>query len=147
VLLQFLVISLNAALVLQSVMLFVFLVFIYFGYFASSHAGNVAAEEVDKLQYLTEMKNSAALLALKADSLSAEYAEAQKLIKRSADDIRYLSPVDRAGSAKADFEILNMIGNLTELCVIASEGGHPASLEEKAKNLDRLIKERKLLRN
>jgi hypothetical protein len=142
-----LVISLNAAVILQSIALFAFLAAVYFGYFASSHAGHVAAEEAGKLQCLTEMKNDVALLVLKAGSLSAEYEEVQKSIKRSADEIRYLSPVDRNRSAETDLEILNIIRNLTELCAVVSEGGHPARFEEKAKKLQMLVKERKLLKN
>jgi hypothetical protein len=145
--LRFLIFSLNTALILQSITLFGFLVFIYFGYFASAHVGNVAAEEADKRQYLTEMKNRAALLALKAGSLSTEHEEVQKLIKTSADEIRYFSPVDRNKSTKTDLEILSVVGNLIELCDAASENGHPASFEEKAKKLQMLVKERKLLRN
>jgi hypothetical protein len=147
VLLQFLIISLNVALILQSIVLFAFLVIIYFGYFASSHVNNVAAEEANKLQCLTEMKNNAALLALKSGSLSAEYEEAHKLIKRSTDDIRYFSPVNQNRSTETDLEILNVIGNLIELCDTISKGGHPALFEEKTKNFQMLVKERRLLRN
>jgi hypothetical protein len=146
-LLRFFNFSLTAALILQSIALFAFLVVVYFGYFASAHAGNVAAEEADKRQYLTEMKNRVASLALKAGSLSSEHEEVQKLIKRSADEIRYFSPVDRNKSTETDLEILSVIGNLIELCDTASENGHPASFEEKAKKLQTLVKERKLLRN
>jgi hypothetical protein len=147
VLLRFLVISLNLALVLQSVTLFILLLVIYFGYFASSHAGNVAVEEAHKLQPLAEVKNAAALLVLKTGSLTAEYENAQKLIRRSADDIRYFAPVDQAKSAQTDGEILSVVKNLTELCAAASEGGHPSSLDDKAKKLESLVRERKLLRN
>jgi signal transduction histidine kinase len=147
VLLQFLIISLNLALILQSVTLFVLLLVIYFGYFASSQVGNVAVEEAHKLQPLAEIKNAAALLALRAGSLSAEYENAQKLIRRSADEIRYLSPVDQDRSAQTDGEILSVIKILTELCTGASEGGHSSLLDDKVKKLESLVKERKLLRN
>jgi hypothetical protein len=145
--LKFFTVSLNAALVMQSIVLFIFLLDIYFGYFASSHVGSVAAEEANKLQYLTEMKNKAALLVLKTGSLPAEYEEAQKLIKRSADDIRYLSPVNQEKSTGTDLKILGIVGNLIELCDTASEGGSPASFEGEVKKLQMLVKERRLLRN
>jgi hypothetical protein len=146
-LLQFFIISLNVALVVQSVAVFAFLLVIYFGYFASSHVGNVAAEEANKLQYLAEMKNKAASLVLKAGSLPGEYEGVRKLIGQSADDIRYLSPVDENKSAETDLKILNVVGNLLEFCDTASEGGHPVSFEGDAKKLQMLVKERKLLRN
>lgn len=146
-LLRFFVISLNVALVVQSIVLFAFLMAVYFGYFASSHAGNVAAEEKNTSRYLTEMKNMAASLALKAGSLSNDYEGIQKLIKQSADDIRYFSPVDQNRSTEIDFRILDVVGNLLEFCDTPAEGGHVVYFEREVKQLQVLIKERKLLRN
>jgi hypothetical protein len=146
-LLRFLIISLNVALVFQSVALFALLLAVYFGFFASSHAGSVAAEEADKLRPLTEIKNKSALLALKAGSLSAEYEETRKLIKKSADDIRYLSPAGGNSGAETDLKILNVIERLDEICGTVSGGGHSASFEAEAKKLQSLVMERKLLRN
>jgi hypothetical protein len=145
-LLRFSIISLNAALVLQSIAIFALLLYIYFGCFASSHAGGVTAEEANKLYGLTEIKNKSALLALKAGSLSAEYDEARKLIKKSADDIRYLSPAGH-NSTETDAKILSIIEKLGEICDTVSGGGHPSSFEQEAKKLQGFIAERKLLRN
>jgi hypothetical protein len=146
-LLRFLTISLNVALVLQSIALFALLLAVYFGIFASSHAGGVAAEEAGKLRPLTEIKNSAALLALKAGALPAEYEETRKSIKKSADDIRYLSPAGGNSGAETDLKILNVIERLNEICDTVSGGGHSASFEAEAKKLQALVMERKLLRN
>jgi hypothetical protein len=145
--LWFLVISLNVALVLQSILLFTLLLTVYFGYFASYHAGRVAAEEANKLYTLTEIKNKAALLALKAASLSAKYEEPQKSIKKSTDDIRYLSPIDHNKSAETDLRILHAIEKLSDICDTLSGGGHSASFEAETKKLRSFVTERKLLRN
>jgi hypothetical protein len=145
--LRFLVISLNIALLLQSIALFALLLAVYFGYLASSHVGSVAAEESNKLYTLTEIKNKAAMLALKTGSLGAEYEATQKLIKKSADDIRYLSPVDHSKSVETDLNILNAIEKLSDICDTLSGGGHSASFEADAKKLQSLVTERKLLRN
>jgi hypothetical protein len=144
-LLRFSIISLNAALVLQSIAVFALLLYIFFGCFASSHAGSAAAEEADKLYALTEIKNKASLLALKAGSLPAEYGETRKLIKKSSDDIRYLSPAGH--SAETDSKIISVIERLSEICDNVSGGSHTASFEQEAKKLQALIAERKLLRN
>jgi hypothetical protein len=42
------IIPLNASIVIQAALLFLFLLDVYFGYFASAHAVQVAAEEDDK---------------------------------------------------------------------------------------------------
>jgi hypothetical protein len=146
-LLRFSIISLNAALVLQSIAIFALLLYIYLGCFASSHAGGVAAEEANKLYALTEIKNKSALLALKAGSLPDEYEEIRKLIKKSADDIRYLFPAGQNKSTETDTKILDVIEKLNEICDTVSGGGHPSSFEQEAKKLQALIAERKLLRN
>ncbi|MDR2798121.1 MAG: hypothetical protein LBB80_07235 [Treponema sp.] len=146
-LLRFFIISLNGALVIQSTVFFAFLLSVYFGCFAASHAGNAAAEEKNKSRYLKEMKTMAASLALKAGSLSNEYEGIQKLIKQSVDDIGYLSPVDQNRSAEIDLKILDVVGNLLEFCDTVSEGGHLVQFEREVKALQMLIKERKLLRN
>jgi hypothetical protein len=140
-------ITFNIAVIIQAVFFFLFILNIYFGYFASSHARGVAVEEAGKLQYLTEMKSRAASLALKAGSLSSQYEQVQKALKQSSEDIRYLSPVDEEKSTELDLKIIDSIESLVQFCDAASEGGHPAAFDLETKELQMLIKERKLLRN
>jgi hypothetical protein len=146
-LLRFSILSFNAALVVQAIVLFGFIIVVYLGYFASSHAGNVAAEEAGKLQGLSEMKNRAAFLALRAGALPANYGEVQKLVARCTEDIRYFSPVGRNRSAEVDAKILDAANNLIQLCDTVMDGGQPASLEGEAKKLQTLVRERGLLRD
>jgi hypothetical protein len=140
-------IVLNTALVIQAVLVFLFLIDIYFAYFANSHIQTVAVEESGKLQYVTEMKNKALLLVVKAGSLTGAYEKVQTQIKRAAEDIRYFSPVDRGKSMETDLKIINSIENLSQLCDVVSGGGHPDSFDAEINKLEILIKERKLLRN
>jgi hypothetical protein len=139
-------IPLNTALIIQAVLVFLFLIDIYFAYFANSHIQVVAVEESGKLQYVTEMKNKALLLVVKAGSLTGAYERNQKRIKQAAEDIRYFSPVDRGKSMETDLRIINSIENLSQLCGVISEGGHLDSLDTEIDKLEILIKERKLLR-
>jgi hypothetical protein len=141
------VIALNTALIIQAVLAFLFLVDIYFAYFANSHIQAVAVEESGKLQYVTEMKNKTLLLVVKAGSLTGAYEAIQARIKKAAEDIRYFSPVDRGKSMETDLKIINFIENLSQLCDVVSGGGHPDSFDAEINKLEILIKERKLLRN
>jgi hypothetical protein len=141
------VITLNMALIIQAVLVFLFLIDIYFAYFANSHIQAVAVEESGKLQYVTEMKNKALLLVVKAGSLTGAYEQNQKRIKQAAEDIRYFSPVDRGKSMETDLKIINSIENLSQLCDVVSGGGYPDSFDAEINKLEILIKERKLLRN
>jgi hypothetical protein len=137
----------NTALLIQAVLIFLFLLDIYFAYFANSHIQAVAVEESGKLQYVTEVKNKALLLVVKAGSLTGTYEPVQGQIKKAAEDIRYFSPVDRGKSMETDLKIINAIENLSQLCDVVSGGGHPDSFDVEMNKLQILIKERKLLRN
>lgn len=141
------VIALNTALVIQAVLVFLFFIDIYFAYFANSHIQAVAVEESGKLQYVTEMKNKALLLVVKAGALTGAYEQILEKIKKVAEDIRYFSPVDRGKSMETDLKIINSIEDLSQLCDVVSGGGHPDSFDAEIQKLEILIKERKLLRN
>jgi hypothetical protein len=146
-LLQFSLVSLKAALIIQAVFCFLFFLNVYFGYFASSHVRNVAAGEAGKTRFLVKMKNSAASLALKAGMLGSAHEPLGQALKVVMEDIRYLSPVDGEKSAELDVKILNALENLSRFCDSAMEGGTPAGFDVEIKKLWMLIRERKLLRN
>jgi hypothetical protein len=141
------VIEFNIALIIQAILVFLFFLDIYFAYFANSRIEAVAVEESGKFQYVTEMKNKALLLVVKAGSLTGGYEPVQGQIKKAAEDIRYFSPVDRGKSMETDLKIINSIENLSQLCDAVSEGGHPGSFDAEINKLQFLIQERKLLRN
>jgi hypothetical protein len=145
--LKYSIIVFNTALIIQAILVFLFFLDIYFAYFANSHIQAVAIEESGKLQYVTEMKNKALLLVVKAGSLTESYEQIQGRIKKTAEDIRYFSPVDRGKSMETDLKIINSIENLSQLCDVVSGGGHPDSFDAEINKLQLLIKERKLLRN
>jgi hypothetical protein len=140
-------ISFNAAVIVQAVLIFMFAIDLYFAYFASSHAREVADEEASKRHYLNEIKSKAASLALAAGSLPIEYERVQKTILAAADDIRYISPVDQMGALDVELEILSTLDNLSLCCDAVSRKGQPMSFEEDARKLQMLVKQRKLLRN
>jgi hypothetical protein len=139
--------SLNTALIVQAVLLFFLVLNIYFGYFASSHAVQVAESETEKKLYLTEIKSKAASLTFKASDLPAAYEQIRKELTQTADDIRYISPVDGGNGMELELQILTSLDSLIQDCDSVSQGGRPIYLEDDTKKLRRLVKERKLLRN
>jgi hypothetical protein len=141
------IISLSAAIIIQSVLLFLFFIDVYFAYFAGSHVVAVAAEEAEKQQFLVQIKSKAQVLQLSADRLPAEYENAQKILKRSLDDIKYIYPVDDHAGCDLELKILRSLDTLSELTGGISSGARPSALEPEAENLHMLVKERKLLRN
>ena len=140
-------ISLNISIVAQSILLFLLGVIFYFAYFASSHAGNVAAEEAGKQQHLKQIKPKAQNLLLAVNRLPAEYEKAQKMLKQALEDTRFISPVNDGMGSELEMQIMRSLNIISELCSGISTGAHPVSLETEAEKLRAVVKERKLLRN
>jgi hypothetical protein len=139
------ILSLNGGIIAQSVIVFLFIISVYFAYFANAHVQSVAAGERAKSQYVSEIKQKASLLLIAVNSLPQEYERAQTTLKSCVDDIKYISPANDGDNL--ELEILGSLNLLESLCATISEGGHPASFETEAGKLQTLIKQRKLLRN
>jgi hypothetical protein len=140
-------ISFNTALITQAVLIFLFAIDIYFGYFANLHVQDVAREEEGLRQYLVEIKAKAASLSLAAQRLPSGYEKAQKELSRVLDDIKYITPVQNNLGTEGEINILSAIDSIKFLCETAAGGAHPASFEADVNKLQMLVKERKLLRN
>jgi hypothetical protein len=147
VLLKTAIISFNTALIVQTVLVFLFALSIYFGYFANYHVQNVTREEAGLLQYLTQIKTKAASLALVMDQLPAEYGQSRNVLKKSLDDIKYITPVQNNAGTEAEIKIISALDSLKLLCETIAEGARPSSFETGINRLQALVKERKLLRN
>jgi hypothetical protein len=137
----------NTALIVQAVLVFLFAIDIYFGYFANLQVHSVAREEAGLRQYLTEIKAKALSLALTVDRLPPQYEKVQKTVKQALDDIKYITPVQNNRGTDTEIKIVSVLDSIKTLCETASEGAYPASLEAEADRLRALVKERKLLRN
>jgi hypothetical protein len=140
-----LVISLTAAVIIQAVLLFMFLVGVYFAYFASGYVCAVAAEEAVKQQYLTCIKSKAQALQLSIEKFQPE--SVQKILGQALDDIKYIYPVNSGAGNDLEFKIMQSIDVLSELTGGIQPGGHPAAPETEAVNLQALVNKRKLLKN
>ena len=141
------VISLNIAIIIQAILLFIYLINVYFAYFAASHVSRVAEEEDDKNYYMTKIKSKAGVLLLSVDKLTGEYANAQKILKQSIDDIKYISPVNNDIGSGLEANILRLLNSISEIIGSVQGGAQNLQLENAANNLQSLVNERKLLRN
>jgi len=138
---------LNVFIILQSILLFLFAVSMYFAYFASAHVGKVALEEVGKQQHINRIKPKAQALLLAVNGLPGEHEKTQATLKQALEDIRYIYPVDGGAGSELELQILRSLDTVSELCGGVSDGARPISLEAEADRLRMLVKERKLLRN
>jgi hypothetical protein len=147
VLLRTQIVSFNAAVIIQAVLVFLFALDVYFGYFANFHTGSVAQEEAALTQHLTEIKSKALSLALAADRLPAEYGKIQKTLKQALDDIKYITPVQNCAGTDTEVKIISTLDSIKMLCEAIDEGTRPSLFESEAGRLQMFVKERKLLRN
>ena len=143
---SFISLPLNAAIVIQAILLFLFLITVYFAYFASSHTGKVAAEENTLRQYISDIKSKAQSLSLLADRLPAEEEKAKKTLKQTLEDIKYIYPVNGSAGRDLELKILRSLDMVSQLCGSVLQGAHTA-LEPETLNLQMLVSERKTLRN
>ncbi|MCL2443468.1 MAG: hypothetical protein FWD13_08410 [Treponema sp.] len=141
------ILPLNIAIIIQSILFFIFLIIIYFSYFAVSRVKSVAAEEAVKQQYITQIKSKANVLLLSVNKLTGEYENTQKILKQSMDDIRYIYPVNAGAGDELELNILRSLGSLSQHLDSILSGAHNPMLDKEAVNLQSLVNERKLLRN
>jgi hypothetical protein len=139
------IISLTASVIAQAVMLFFFAVDVYFAFLSSQHVENVAVEEKTKLQYISEIKNKARITAIAVQGLPSQFANEQKIISQTFEEIKYISPA--RGGEDLEEQIMFALNLIAELCESASSGATPSGFEKAARNLQTLVKQRKLLRN
>jgi hypothetical protein len=128
-------------------MVFLFGIAVYLACFAADHVRQVGREEKNKACYIAEIKSKAQILVLSLNSLSGAHENPQKILKQTIEDIKYLSPVNGDMGYELELKIIIALNTLSELCKDIAAGGHPITLESEAKQLQMLVKERKVLRN
>ena len=128
VLLSKAVIALNTAIIIQSILIFIYLINIYFSYFASSHAGKVAEEEDDKKYYLNKIKSKAGVLLLSFNKLSGGCENAQKILRQSIDDLKYIYPVNNDMGSDLEAGILRSLNAIAEIINNVQSGADNTSL-------------------
>ena len=132
--------ELKYALIIECILFFILAIFVYFGYFAGNHIGEVQAAERKSLAKIGEVKNAFEMLNLKAGTFGDEFREQKAKIAQFCDDVRYMSPVDTEQAADIEMKLI-IAAN-----VISSSTLSAPDLNAKIAEMDLLIKQRKLLR-
>lgn len=133
-------IALKYAVIAECALFFLLSIFVYFGYFAGNHIGEVQAAERKSLAKIGELKNAFEMLNLKAGALSEEFRDQKAKIAQFCDDVRYMSPVDTEQAADIEMKLI-IAAN-----VISSSTLSAPDLDAKIAEMNLLIKQRKLLR-
>lgn len=132
--------SIKISILVELIFFFVLAIFVYFGYFAGNHIGNVQAQEEKSLSKISELKSAFEMLNLKADMWSYELNNQKSVIKKLCDDVRYISPVDTDVASKLEMKLIVLANVLTESTLT------PTDLDSKILELTNLINQRKLLK-
>ena len=140
-------VSLNVAVIIQAILVFIYLINGYFTYFAVSHAAKTADDEEDLKYCITKIKSQAAVLLLSVNKLSGENKDAQKILTQTIDDIKYISPVNNGAGSDLEKKILRSLSLVSELISNINSGAGNIPLGNEAVNLQSLVNERKLIRN
>lgn len=133
-------IDLKYAVIAECVLLFLLSIFVYFGYFAGTHIGEVQEAERKSLAKIGEVKNAFEMLNLKAGALSDEFREQKAKLAQFCEDVRYMSPVDTEQAADIEMKMIIAANVISSSTLSAQE------LDPKIAELELLIKQRKLLR-
>ena len=141
------IITINTAIIIQSILLFLFALSIYLSLFASSHVRRVAIKEAGKQQYINQLKPKAQSLLISVNKLPAEYEKVQSTLKQTIEEIKYIYPVDRGAGDDLELQIITSLNIISEYCIGIQGGAHTAALGNEVEKLRVLVKERKLLRN
>lgn len=134
------VVNMRISMLVELIVFFVAAIFIYFGYFAGNHIGNVQAQEEKSLNKISELKSAFEMLNLKTDMWSYELNNQKERIKKLCDDIRYMSPVDTGETSKLEMKLIIYANVLTEAALT------PVEMDSKILELTNLINQRKLLK-
>ena len=133
-------VSIRIAILVELIVFFFAAIFVYFGYFAGNHIGNVQAQEAKSLSKIAELKSTFEMLNLKTDMWSYELNNQKNTIKKLCEDIRYMSPVDTDLASKLEMKLIIAANVLAESTLTPSE------MDSKIVELTNLINQRKLLK-
>ena len=133
-------VSIRIAILVELIIFFFAAIFVYFGYFAGNHIGNVQAQEAKSLSKIVELKSAFEMLNLKTDMWSYDLNNQKNAIKKLCEDVRYMSPVDTDLAAKLEMKLIISANVLTESTLT------PGEMDSKITELTNLINQRKLLK-
>lgn len=134
------VVKIRYSVLAELVLFFLLSIFVYFGYFAGNHIGNVQAEEKRAIGNINELKSAFEMLSLKTDMWGDDFSEHKAKLKKLCDDVRYMSPVDSGNALNLEKKLVIMAN------VLAEANFSPSELNGKIAELTNLVSQRKLLK-
>lgn len=146
IILEFTVIPLSIAIVIQIIALFVFVVWIAMAVITKSHIESTLQDEEQKKSTIMELRSrsrklSALAAGLDKGNIIRESAE------KIADNMQYLSPGNTADSHDIERRMLAVLDSIIMDSYFVSDGNLPTdSLESKFRNFNVLYRERKNMR-
>jgi hypothetical protein len=131
------------AIFIQIGLFLLFAIFVFCAYFAVSLPGRYG--QTDRLASVRKLQSLAESLAFKVSDLPEEYGSVRKLLFQIAEDLRYLTPLKGSKGIELEEKIAASLHFMGQYCDSAFEGGSVTAFEREAKNIQALIRQRKLL--
>lgn len=124
----------------QAILLFCFMCWLYSSNLASRHTGEVYREEMQKKEGKIDLKNALSKLVALAEDNSAP-GDIQEKLRELSSSTRFLTPSNSAEAKNADLNILNECSRLSAQLLDPSMNGK--EIEEATAKLQRLMERRK----
>lgn len=118
--------------------LFVYLVYVYLACIAGSHTENVIQHNQEKKAVLDEVKFRTNSLVNIVENNQDDHLQSE--LQKIQEDIRYISPSDDPRAADLEYQILDLIDDLTSA---QNEKNHENRTEDDLKKLKLAVKQRK----
>lgn len=134
------VIKVRTAILIELILIFFLAIFIFYGYIAGNHIGNVQSQEQKSLNKISELKSVFDMLNLKKDLWGEDFFEQKATVRKLCDDVKFMSPVDSDLASNLEQKLIAAANVLTESDL------SPKELSSKLTELSNLINQRKLLR-
>ena len=135
------IITIKISIIIELILMFFLSIFVYYGYFAGNHIGNVQAEQENSLNKIAEVKSAFDMLNINTQSWGSEFYEQKIKIKKLCDDVKYLSPVNTEMAFNLEDKMIAIANVIAETHVTVDE------MNTKIQELSNLVSQRKLLRN
>jgi hypothetical protein len=135
--------ALDVAVFMQVGLLLLFAIVVFCAYFAVFPVGRYG--QADRLASVRKLRSLAESVAFKVSDLPEEYGIVRKLLFQIAEDLRYIAPLKGNKGIDLEEKIAASLHFMGQYCDSAFEGGSVTAFEREARNLQVLVRQRKLL--
>jgi hypothetical protein len=135
---------LGIAIIIQGGLILSYALFVYL-----ATSGILAEAEryrpAERLASVKKLQSLAESAALKVSDLPEEYGAVRKTLGKIAEDLRYLTPLKGKDGLELEKKIMDCLHFIGQYCDSAFVGGSLPAFEQEVKNLQALVRQRKLL--